>query len=73
MKKENLETTTNSRVYKILKRKMLDKYEGLCPICGPHTGCNFWKKHRGLRNWKEYRKTQWRDTQVGEGDSLLNC
>jgi hypothetical protein len=73
MKKEKLRTTTNSRVYKILNRKMLDNNEGLCPICGPHSGCNFWKKHRGLRNWKEYRKTQWRDTQVGEGDSLLNC
>ncbi len=72
MKKENLETTTNSRVYKILKRKMLDNYEGLCPICGPHSGCNFWKKHRGIKNWKEYRNTQWKVTQVGEGVSLLN-
>jgi len=72
MKKEKLKTTTNSRVYKILKRKMLDSYEGLCPICGPHSGCNFWKKHRGIQNWKEYRKTQWKVTQVGEGVSLLN-
>jgi hypothetical protein len=72
MKKENLKTTTNSRVYKILKRKMLDNYEGLCPICGPHSGCNFFKKHRGHKNWKEYRKTQWKVTQVGEGVSLLN-
>jgi hypothetical protein len=72
MKKEKLKTTTNSRVYKILKRKMLDSYEGLCPICGPHSGCNFWKKHRRIQNWKEYRKTQWKVTQVGEGVSLLN-
>ena len=72
MKKENLETTTNSRVYKILKRKMLGNYEGLCPICGPHSGCNFWKKHRGIKNWKEYRNAQWKVTQVGEGVSLLN-
>jgi hypothetical protein len=61
MKKETLETTTNSRVYKLLKRIKLDKYEGLCPICGPHTGCNFFKKHRGIKNWKEYRKTQWKE------------
>ena len=61
MKKQKLETTTNSREYKIILRKVLDNNEGLCPICGPHTGCNFFKKYRPNRNWKEYRKTQWKE------------
>lgn len=73
MKKENLKTTTNSRVYNLLKRQELFNYEGLCPICGPHSGCNSFKKFKGKKNWKEYRKTQWKVTQAGEGDSLLNC
>ena len=72
MKTENLKTTTNSSVYNKLLRKKLSSDEGLCFICGPHSGCNSWKKYRGKRNWKGYRKTQWKDTQVGEGVSLLN-
>ena len=30
-------------------------------------------KWRSYKTWKHNRKTQWRDTQVGEGGSLLNC
>ena len=61
MKIETVKTTTNSKVYKRLMRKILDNYEGLCPICAPHKGCNSWKKYKGTRNWKKYRKTQyWR-------------
>ena len=73
MKKETVKTTTNSKVYKILKKKALSKKLGLCFICGYHTGCNFWNKNHKIKNWKQYRKLQWKITQVGEGDSLLNC
>jgi len=60
MKTENLKTTTNSSVYNKLLRKKLSNDEGLCFICGPHSGCNYWKRYKGKINWKEYRKTQWR-------------
>ena len=54
MKKENSNNTTNSKAYKLLRRVK----ELGCPICGPHSGCNsgWWVN----RNWKAYRKTQWK-------------
>lgn len=55
-----LKKETNRRVYKIMYRQYLNKYIGLCPICSPHGGCNFWNKFKGNRNWKRYRKTQWK-------------
>lgn len=60
MEKETLNTTTNSRIYKLLFRKYLLNVDGLCPICPPHRGCNYRrKKHQ--KNWKYFRKKQWKD------------
>ena len=61
MKKVNLKTTTNSKEYKILLMKKLSDEERLCPMCPPNKGCNSWKKPRDLRNWKNYRKTQYKN------------
>lgn len=46
-----------------LKEKVLklSDEEGLCPICAPNKGCNCWNKPRDLRNWKKYRKTQYKN------------
>jgi hypothetical protein len=61
MKKETLKTTANRRVYKLLKRKLLYDEQGLCHYCGPHSGCNSMFKAKDRKNWKLYRKTQWKD------------
>lgn len=56
--KRKSDETLNSREYKILQR---DQELG-CPICGPNSGCNS-SSRRGLleRNWKKFRKTQWKE------------
>jgi hypothetical protein len=59
MEKETINTTTNSRVYKLLLKHKLLNYYGLCPICPPHGGCNF-RKQKIIRNWKQFRKNKWK-------------
>lgn len=60
MKKETIKNTTHSNVYnKLLKRKLWNE-SGLCPLCGPHSGCNSRNKLHLPRNWKNYRKTKWK-------------
>lgn len=55
--KNKISETYNSRVYKLLKRS---KVLG-CPICGPNSGCNSSSRKGDLdRNWKKFRKTQWK-------------
>lgn len=55
MKNETYQKTTNSRVYRILKfRKELHG----CPICGPHSGCNSYRK-RPNKSWKNYKNKQY--------------
>lgn len=53
--KKTMGSTDSGRVYRMAKRETLD----CCPICAPHKGCNQWKAKR-QRNWKKYRKTQWK-------------
>ena len=60
MKRENLKTTTNRKTYKILLRRKFYDDHGLCHYCGPHSGCNSNWKPSSSRNWKQYRKTQWK-------------
>jgi hypothetical protein len=60
MKKEDLKTTTNRKVYKILLRRKFYDDHGLCHYCGPHSGCNSNNRLYKMRNWKKYRKTQWK-------------
>lgn len=61
MKKETLKTTTNRKVYKLLKRLAFYDDMGLCHYCGPHSGCNSNWKPRSSKSWKQYRKTQWKE------------
>ncbi len=49
--KEELETTTNSTIYKRIKNSIIS----ICAICAPHKGCNRQRKKKN-RNWKEYKK-----------------
>ena len=51
-----LRITTNSKVFKCLYYR--DKLS--CPICPPNKGCNY-KHYRKPRNWKGFRKKQWKD------------
>ncbi len=59
MKNETMNTTTSSRIYKLLFRKFLLNDEGLCPICPPNRGCNYRNKGH-QRNWKCFRKNKWK-------------
>ena len=58
--KNSIKTTTDSRTYKLMQRKIIADMIGGCWICGPHQGCNysFYKKSR---SWKRFRKTQWKE------------
>jgi len=65
--KKIVDTTTNSRVYKIaLKYYREATMQISCSICPYHHGDNYnrfsyrWKK----RNWKQYRKTQYKVVNV---------
>jgi len=58
-----IETTTDDRTYRSIKRLRLYEIEGRCDRCPPHGGCNK-KSHRhygsAFRSWKNYRKTQYK-------------
>lgn len=57
--KEIMDATTNRSVYNRVQRQYLFEYENLCHYCPPHRGCN--RRFRKIdRNWKRYRKTQWK-------------
>ena len=60
--KEELDFTTNSRVYRSLRKKYLSISKGLirCEICPANKGCNRRRKNFDERNWKNYRKTHWK-------------
>ena len=53
--KKLLKTTTSNQVYKAC----LIHNTG-CPICGLGKGCNR-NRDRGVKPWKESRKTQWKE------------
>lgn len=59
-KKETIKNVIDSGVYKKLLKMVLLRESGLCPICGPHSGCNSRNKFHPNKNWKKYRKTQWK-------------
>lgn len=60
MKRETIKTTTDRRYYKMLKRKAFYDDRGLCHYCGPHSGCNSNNHLYGMKNWKKFRKTQYK-------------
>jgi hypothetical protein len=57
--RELSKTTTDSRTYKLLQKRILYKDEGLCWYCGLHSGCNSSSMNRN-NNWKRYRKVQYK-------------
>ena len=59
--KEILDTTNNNRVYKIaLKHYRELQCEISCSICPYHRGENYRRWGWKYRNWKNYRKTQYK-------------
>lgn len=53
---KTLKYTTDSRVYKMTKRKTILK----CDYCPPNKGCNSRWRRGQSKSWKRYRKTQWK-------------
>ena len=62
--KEIMDFTTDSRVYKIAKRLQLESYEGICSRCHPNRGCNARRSRLIKKNWKEFRRTQYKTIDV---------
>lgn len=61
MKKETTKNTTNNSVYNKLYTKHLFDYYGLCPYCPVNGGCNRGYGAAENRNWKKFRKTQYKE------------
>ena len=55
-KKDEMDYTGNSRVYKMFRRT----FKLSCEVCPPNKGCNRRRK-KELNNWKNYRKNQWKE------------
>ena len=53
--KEELDKTTNSTLYRRLKRLETSRKEGSCPICPPHGGENA-RKQQKQDKYKSKRK-----------------
>jgi len=63
MKHKNIvDTTTDSKTYKrVLKMYREVRGDIDCSICPYHGGENgYYHNHRDYRNWKRYRKTQYK-------------
>lgn len=54
--KETLLLTNNNKEYKNAKIDL--EGSSRCPICSPNSGCN--RNRKKERNWKSFRKTQWK-------------
>lgn len=61
MKKETVKNVVDSSVYKKLLALVLLREKGICPFCRPHGGCNARNKYTVKKNWKKYRKTQYKN------------
>ena len=57
--KKVFKETDHSGIYKKARRMYLYALEGLCDRCPPHKGCNVSNRY-GQRNWKIFRKTNWK-------------
>lgn len=51
---------SNQNAFKRIYWDNLCSYEGYCPHCPPNGGENA-KPNRDRKNWKKYRKTQYRE------------
>lgn len=54
--KKIMRETIDSRTYRLIVNSIVSG----CTICSPHKGCNKWYSGNVNRNWKNYRKTQWK-------------
>lgn len=55
--KVTLQLTNDSKEYRMTKRRI----DLGCTWCPPNKGCNRRRKNgAAYKNWKKYRKTQWR-------------
>ena len=61
MKKETTKNTMNRSVYNKLHTEYLFNHYGLCPYCPANGGCNRGFGVTENRNWKEFRKTQYKE------------
>jgi hypothetical protein len=59
--KEIIDSTTDSRIYKLAKRHFLMHTKGVCSRCHPRRGCNWGRSRFIKRSWKEYRKRQYKN------------
>lgn len=57
--KEIMDSTTDSRIYKMAKRFSLEAY-GVCSRCPYRGGDNHGRSRLIKKNWKQYRKTQYK-------------
>lgn len=65
--KKIMDTTTNSRVYKrAYKRYLESKGKIYCSYCPYHEYENCDKNVGSFRSWKNYRKTQWKETGISK-------
>jgi hypothetical protein len=60
--KKIMDETTNSNTYNKAKRHYIDEQDGKCSWCPWHRGHN--QRHNVARNWKKYRKTQYKDAPI---------
>lgn len=60
---EKLKNVKTGREYKIILTSLPPYFEG-CAFCDRYSSCRkheFCRPNKGkIRNWKEYRKTQWK-------------
>ena len=49
-----------NKIYKILLKRKISDLFGYCDRCGLNSGCNSRNRVNKIKNWKEYRKTQWK-------------
>ena len=58
--KVTYETTDNRCVLKKTHKELIARKEKLCGRCPYHGAENAGRKRKDKRNWKRYRKTQWK-------------
>lgn len=64
--KDEMDFTDNCKIYKRLRKKYLSISKGLirCEICPINKGCNKRRKKIDKKNWKQYRKNQYKEIAI---------
>jgi hypothetical protein len=58
--KEIYATADNPSVLKKAYKAFITRRERICNRCPYHSGENAYRKRKDRRNWKRFRKTQWK-------------